>query len=115
MTEVEKWYRLALDRDPSDHDACRGLVQCLHTLGRTDEAETYRSRADEIDRDLERLHQLHGLIEKAPADPALPYEAGLICLRHGHKAEARRWFQNVLQRDPHHPGAHRGQEQALAP
>jgi hypothetical protein len=48
-----------------------------------------------------------------PNDVDLPYQAGMICLRNGQKAEARRWFRNVLQRQPQHDGALRGLEDAV--
>jgi Flp pilus assembly protein TadD len=84
----------------------------LHVLGRRSEAESYHKRAEEIGRDLERLRLLHAQMGQNPDDPELPYEAGLICLRNGQKAEARRWFLNVLQGSPTHAGARRGWKQA---
>jgi tetratricopeptide (TPR) repeat protein len=110
---AEKWYRQALARDPSDDEACYGLARCLRELGRVSEAKVYEARAKRIKADVERLHRLHEQMDKGPVGPEVPYEAGMICLRNGQKAEARRWFRNALQRDPGHQGAQRGLEQAL--
>jgi tetratricopeptide (TPR) repeat protein len=111
--QAEKWYRQALAQDPSDYDACYGLGQCLRFLDRSAEAQDYEARAAQIDRDLKRLMQLSEQMAKDPNDLELPYEAGTICLRNGQKAEARRWFRNVLQGNPYHEGARKGLEQSL--
>jgi tetratricopeptide (TPR) repeat protein len=113
FTAAEKWFRQALAQDPFDHDACHGLGQCLRALGRPTEAETYDARRAQIERDLERLAQLCEQMGRNPNDADLPYQAGMICLRNGQKAEARRWFRNVLQRHPQHDGAQRGLEEAV--
>jgi tetratricopeptide (TPR) repeat protein len=110
---AERWFRQALAQDPFDRDACFGLGQCLRALGRPTEAETYEARSAQIDRDLQRLAQLCEQMGQNPNDVDLPYQAGMICLRNGQKAEARRWFRNVLQRQPQHDGALRGLEDAV--
>jgi tetratricopeptide (TPR) repeat protein len=110
---AEIWFRQALARDPFDRDACHGLGQCLRALGRASEAESYEARRAQIDRDLETLAQLCEQMGKNPDDADLPYQAGMICLRNGQQAEARRWFRNVLQRRPQHDGALRGLQMAI--
>jgi tetratricopeptide (TPR) repeat protein len=103
-----KWYRQALDRDPFDFRACFGLAQCLRQRGHMREARKYEARSAQIEKDINRLRRLHEQMGKHPDDVDLAYQAGLICLRNRQKEEARRWFRNVLQRDPFHPGARRG-------
>jgi tetratricopeptide (TPR) repeat protein len=110
---AEKWFRQALAQDPFDRDACHGLARCLRALERPTEAETYEARRAQIERDLERLAELCEQMGKNPNDAGLPYQAGLICLRNGQKAEARRWFRNVLQRQPEHEGARQGLEELV--
>jgi tetratricopeptide (TPR) repeat protein len=110
---AEKWFRQALAQDPSDPDTCHGLARCLRALGRPTEAETFDARRAQIERDLECLAQLREQMARDPNDVDLPYQAGMICLRNHQKAEARRWFRNVLQRQPQHEGARRGLEQAV--
>jgi tetratricopeptide (TPR) repeat protein len=110
---AENWFRQALARDPFDRDGCHGLGQCLRALDRPLEAETYETRRAQIDRDLESLAKLCEEMGKNPNDADLPYQAGMICLRNGQKAEARRWFRNVLQHQPQHNGALRGLEEAV--
>jgi tetratricopeptide (TPR) repeat protein len=110
---AEKWFRQALAKDPADYDACYGLGQSLRALSRPQEAGEIEARAAQLDRDIKQLRQLHEHMARHPDDLELPYEAGLICLRQGQKAEARRWFRNVLQGNPSHEGARRGLEQAV--
>jgi tetratricopeptide (TPR) repeat protein len=110
---AEKWFRQALTQDPSDYDACYGLGQCLRALSRPRDAEEFEARAAQLDRAVKRLRDLHEQIARHPEDLELPYQAGLICLRSGQKAEARRWFRNVLQRNPSHEGARHGLEEAV--
>jgi tetratricopeptide (TPR) repeat protein len=110
---AENWFRLALAQDPFERDACHGLGQCLRALGRSTEAEIYESRTAQIDRDLAQLSKLCEQIGQNPNDADLPYQAGMICLRNGQKAEARRWFRNVLQLQPEHEGARQGLEIVL--
>jgi tetratricopeptide (TPR) repeat protein len=108
---AEKWYRRAVDRDPSDYEACHGLAQCLRALKRPEEAAHFQARAARIDRDLKRLARLHEEMARKPEDAELAYEAGMICLRNGQKDEARRWFRKALRLNPDHQGARRGLEQ----
>ena len=108
---AERWYRRALDRDPSDHEANYGLAHALRALRRPEESEAVEARTARIERDLKRLFELHEQMGKKPGDPDLAYEAGLICLRNGQKVEARRWFRKALRLDPRHEGARRGLEQ----
>jgi tetratricopeptide (TPR) repeat protein len=110
---AENWFRQALAQDSFDRDACHGLARCLQALGRPTEAETYDARKAQIDRDLERLAHLCEQMGQNPNDADLPYQAGMICLRNGQKAEALRWFRNVLQHQPQHEGARRGLEEAV--
>jgi tetratricopeptide (TPR) repeat protein len=110
---AENWFRQALTQDPSDYDACYGLGQCLRALSRPREAQEFEARAAQLDGDVKRLRELHEQIARHPEDLELPYQAGLICLRSGQKAEARRWFRNVLQRNPSHEGARHGLEEAV--
>jgi tetratricopeptide (TPR) repeat protein len=100
--EGETWYRRALERQPAERDACRGLAVCLRRQGRAEEAARYRERADRIDRDLELLQDLHAKIGRAPEDVELRYEAARICLRNGQKREARRWLTSALRLRPDH-------------
>jgi tetratricopeptide (TPR) repeat protein len=113
FSAAEGWFRQALARDPFDRDACHGLGQCLRAMGQPKEAEIYEARRVQIDRDLDRLAQLCEQMGKNPNDADLPFQAGMICLRNGQKAEARRWFRNVLQHQPQHEGALRGLEEAV--
>jgi tetratricopeptide (TPR) repeat protein len=106
--EAEKWYRQALVEDPFDHDACYGLAQCLRSLGSENEAQDYEAKASRIEQDLKQLSKLVENMAQNPGDLELAYEAGKICLRNGQKAEAKRWFRNVLQGNPNHDGARQG-------
>src|SRR5262249_9084046 len=74
---AEKWYRQALAQDSFDHEACYGLAQCLRALGQAKEAQDYEARAAQIERDLNRLAQLHEQMGQDPNDPELPFEAGM--------------------------------------
>jgi tetratricopeptide (TPR) repeat protein len=111
---AERWYRRALERDPSEREAWYGLAQCLRQQGRDLEARCHEGRAAGLERDEYRLDELSRQSDKDLRDPGPPCEAGLICLRNGHKAEAVRWFRNALQRNPDHAASRRGLEQALA-
>lgn len=109
---AEKWFRRALARDAFDDEAWYGLGRCLRELGRLAEAKDCEDRVARIKKDVERLHRLHEQMGKGVKGPEIPCEAGMICLRNGQKAEARRWFRNALQWDPSHEGARQGLEQS---
>ncbi|MFM7149901.1 MAG: tetratricopeptide repeat protein, partial [Gemmataceae bacterium] len=100
--EAERAYRKALEVDPSSSDACRGLAASLKRAGKSEESETYRRRADELERDVERLYQIRSLLGKQPDDMKARFEAAQICLRNGQKAEARRWLESILRLRPDH-------------
>ena len=46
-------------------------------------------------------------IQRAPHNPNLHYEAGMIALRAGAIQDALRWFESALREDPNHAPTHR--------
>jgi tetratricopeptide (TPR) repeat protein len=102
---AEEGFRRAVAQDPGNAEACYALASCLARRGRKNEARRYLTRAQEIERDLQRLWQLYEEVGKDPADPEPRYQAGLICLRNGQKGEGRRWLLSALNLDPTHQRA----------
>jgi tetratricopeptide (TPR) repeat protein len=108
--EAERFYRQAMERDPSSAEACRALAALLKRRGQEAEGQRFLKQADEIEAALARLHALLERLGKDPNDVAARYEAAMICLSHGQKQEARRWLLSVLRLRPDH----RASREALA-
>jgi predicted Zn-dependent protease len=65
---------------------------------------------ERIDADLKRIDEVLKEVLRAPDDPSLRSEAGIIFLRNGEAQKGLRWLGMALQQDPWHPPTH----QALA-
>lgn len=87
------------------------LVNCLHLLGKTAEANKFQEKVDRIQADNKRAAELGTLIrETKPDDPEPRHELGVILLRQGKARDAVHWFNTALEKDP----AHRKTHEALA-
>jgi predicted Zn-dependent protease len=113
--DADRWYRQALEHDPSDLEACYALGQYLIGHGRKEEGRKYLDRHAAIERDLATLRDLLARIGKAPGDADLRCEAARICRRNGQREEARRWLLGALRIDPRHAGARQALEDLSAP
>jgi tetratricopeptide (TPR) repeat protein len=98
---AEHWYRQAADVDPYDAEICLALAHLVRRRS-PQEAARLRQRARAIEADLDRLYALHAKMARKPGDAQLRYEAAVICLRNGQKAEGRRWLLSTLRIDPGH-------------
>ncbi|HLJ97268.1 MAG TPA: tetratricopeptide repeat protein [Gemmataceae bacterium] len=105
--EAERWLRRAADRAPYDRDIVYPLYLCLQQSGKSEAAEAYRIKLQEIDAQLSRLRELTRQIVQMPHDPALRHEAGMIFLTSGQAKEGLRWLYSALQEDPRYEPAHR--------
>lgn len=83
------------------------LVNCLHLLGKSDEARKYQEKVDRILADRARAAQLGDQIrETSPNDPELRYELGSILLRLGKQRDAVHWLRTAIEKDPGHRKTH---------
>jgi tetratricopeptide (TPR) repeat protein len=83
------------------------LVNCLHLIGKAEEARKYQEKVDRIQADRKRAAELGDLIrEKRPDDPEPRYELGRTLLRLGRARDAVHWFNTALARDPAHRKTH---------
>jgi Flp pilus assembly protein TadD len=107
---AETALRRAVALAPADPEALHNLCQCLRLRGRDDELRDYQACFDRLDADLKRLAQVTNAVLKAPHDPALRCEAGVLFLRTGEEQEGVRWLNLALHEAPGYRPAH----QALA-
>jgi tetratricopeptide (TPR) repeat protein len=112
--EAEDWLRKCLALDPYDQEATYLLVLCLGRRGKEQEARAFRTRLERIDADLQRLEVLNRAVRQAPANAALRYQAGIICLRNGQEQEGRRWLKGALLVDPQYRPAQLRLDASLA-
>lgn len=98
--DAEPWLRRAVQARPHDRRICYSLSRCLLELGQRDEAKTWSARAELLDADVRRLHQVCQEVLQRPNDAALRCEGGLLFLRNGERAEGERWLRLALRLDP---------------
>jgi tetratricopeptide (TPR) repeat protein len=112
LAGAESWLREACALEPGDHDAHYQLYQCLSQQpAKAAEAQELQARLQQIEADVRRMRDIvTAEMAKAPHDPDLDHEAGVILLRAGMPDEALRWFGQALKEDPRHGPTH----QALA-
>jgi predicted Zn-dependent protease len=107
---AEEWLRKAAAKLPYDRDTLYNLYQCLLQCGKRAEAQTVLEQVEKLAADRQLLAELTRKITANPKDPALRFEAGLLCLRNGQEQEGVRWLLSALVQDPNHVPTH----QALA-
>jgi tetratricopeptide (TPR) repeat protein len=110
LDAAELWLRRAVAKSPYDRDTLYNLYQCLLQRGHDAEAKECLEKVEKIAADRQRLAELTRQITASPKDPALRYEAGLLCLRNGQEQEGVRWLLSALRED----WGHRPTHQALA-
>ena len=105
--QAENWLRQAVALATYDRQTNYSLYQCLQQQGRTDQACQCRVTFERIDADLKRIDEVFKEVLRAPYDPALRSEAGVIFLRNGEPEKGLRWLSMALQQDPWHRPTHR--------
>jgi predicted Zn-dependent protease len=105
--EAERWLRQALAVAPANPLANYALAQCLQRDGRLNEAEKYLKTFRRIEADVRRLKQLVPQVLRAPHDPALRYEVGMIFLNNHRTEDGLAWLAGALREDPRHRPTHR--------
>jgi tetratricopeptide (TPR) repeat protein len=109
--QAESWLRAACALAPGDYRSHYQLSLCLERLGKVDEARDLLPRVKQLEADNARRRAIIGrLLPRAPNDPNLHYDLGMIALRADSIPEALRWFESALAADPRHEPTH----QALA-
>ena len=78
--QQEKWFRQAIQIDPSFIEARYSLWNCLKTQNRSAEAESEKKKYDETVANWIKLKNIFDLLEKAPGNPDLLAEAGNLLL-----------------------------------
>src|SRR5207249_4018888 len=105
--DAESDLRRAVALAPPDLPILVRLADCLHLLGKHDEAKTYRDTADRLSADYQRANMLGDLIrEMSPDDPDLRHELACILLRVGKQEDALHWFGTALSKNPKHRPTH---------
>src|SRR5262249_18858170 len=83
LAEAERWLRRAVELAPHERENLYLLAQCLNRAGKKEEAQQWLARQKQVEEDWERIKVLTQEYSKAPRDPALRYEGGIILLRNG--------------------------------
>jgi len=98
---AESALRLAVTRNPSDHDALYNLIRCLQHNGKQDEAQRVQEQLRQTEADVKRVEQIVTReMGQRPLDPVLHATLGQLLLRNGHRDEGLRWLQSALRLDP---------------
>lgn len=110
--EAEAQFRKAIAADPANRTAHSRLCQSLlQQPGKEKDAADQLDRYERVEKDLTRLGEIASKeMSKAPHDPQLHYELGVIYLRYGKPEVGVRWLQSALRLDPRHQPS----QQALA-
>src|SRR5205807_10408817 len=80
LDRAEDLLRGAQAQSPFDEEIGYALCQCLMARQKTDEAQRFRLRLDEIRKDRQRLLNLTTVIVEHRRAPAERAEAGTLCL-----------------------------------
>jgi tetratricopeptide (TPR) repeat protein len=104
---AEKLLRRAVRNAPHDREANFTLARCLELRGQKAEARRLRVKCRELDAALKRVDRLTKQVMKAPHNPTLRYEVGMIFLKYGETDQGLRWLEMALREDPGHGPTHR--------
>ncbi|MCI0465345.1 MAG: tetratricopeptide repeat protein [Gemmataceae bacterium] len=91
----------------ADYTTHYQLYLCLNQLGKTAEAKEVLGHMQRSEKALERIRELAGdRIPRAPRDPALLQEMGVLLLQTGAADEGVRWLERALAVAPDHSPTH---------
>lgn len=106
-TDAERWLRQALAIRPYDIQVHLDLAKALQRQQKTAEAETEKSRADQLQSWLKRLQKIsHKELVDRPYDPILHSEIGILETRLGRPNRGYRWLQLALSEAPNAAPVH---------
>jgi Tfp pilus assembly protein PilF len=108
LARAEDLLRRAVQLDPGNYSTHYQLYLCLERCNKEDETRLELSRLDQLEDDLKNIKEILDLrMDRAPNDPALRYQAGMIALRSGAVEEGVRWMESALEADPDYAPAHK--------
>jgi Tfp pilus assembly protein PilF len=107
LAQAEKLLGEAVHRAPFDREANFTLARCFQLRGKQGAARRAQLKCRELDAALKQVDRLTKQVMKAPHDPALRYELGMIFLSHGETEKGLRWLTMALREDPGHLPTHR--------
>jgi tetratricopeptide (TPR) repeat protein len=107
-SEAETLLREAIAADPGNAEAHYQLYLCLEQQpGREEEAAAQRDTHKRVQGDLARLLQIASSeMTRAPNDPNLHQEMGVLYLRYGKPDVGVRWLYRALKLSPAHQASH---------
>jgi tetratricopeptide (TPR) repeat protein len=100
--EALRWLRQAERLAPSEPDITHTILICLQRLNRTEEAEKYMKRHQEILELHDQLIKVRKQLRRDPFNVELRYQIGKVNMLLSRDDEAYEWFQMVLRLDPKH-------------
>jgi tetratricopeptide (TPR) repeat protein len=92
VAAAERWLREAMALQPTAPGPYYSLFLCLNAQGRTVEAQSFRTRFDELQADVTRLEALLRRAAEAQRDPSLCREIARLFSSMGEQQEAERWL-----------------------
>jgi tetratricopeptide (TPR) repeat protein len=92
VTSAERWLREAVALQPAAPGPYYSLFLCLNAQGRTAEAQSFKTRFDELQADVTRLEGLLRRAAEAQRDPPLCREIARLLSSMGEQQEAERWL-----------------------
>lgn len=107
LGQAETWLREACKLAPGEYQVHYQLALCLQRAGKAQEARALEPQLRQMEQDGKRMQEILGqLMSRAPNDPNLHFELGMIAMRAGAVKEGLRWFKSALQADPAHAPTH---------
>jgi tetratricopeptide (TPR) repeat protein len=108
IAEAESLFGKAIVADPINHEAYFHLYKCLaQQPGREAEADAQVSLYEHVKADVARLGEIATKeMTRAPNDPNLHSELGMLYLRYGKPEVGVRWLYRALILDPNHQPSH---------
>jgi tetratricopeptide (TPR) repeat protein len=100
--ESLKWLRKAERLAPRESDITNTMIVVLQRLNRTQEAEKYVKRQQEILELHDQLMKLRKQLRRDASNAELRYQIGKINADLGRDDEAHEWFQTALRLNPTH-------------
>lgn len=106
FADAVTWLEQAVAHNPKHRQAHYQLALALNALGRETEAQPHLDYFTSVQKKLDELDRLHGIVQRHPEDLDSQCQFGKLHLEVDSDAVGLFWLRAVLSRDPHHRPTH---------